>query len=196
MWLYTVEQLDFERFGYQKGIPRVTLEVIAVLVDDYHREITDLEQRVSWSDEFRSVANSHDVSMSDLSTIKEKIKEGVENGDIHVPRGPERPRRDTVLPNPTPTDELPESYWDNLIPESWSQIAENWEELSEERKNAIPNRYRGRIQQLRRWVPWENKDDDTKEPTENVTITSSDDGTEISEPLEEEAKELLEEMEE
>lgn len=110
-----VNQLDFEQFGYQKGIPRVTLGVVAVVVDEKHRqENGDIDDIVSLGDEFRALCDAHDVPMSDLTTIKEKVWTVIEDGDVTVPHGKKVPKRDPTLPGPTPLYERPGEYWENL----------------------------------------------------------------------------------
>ena len=155
-----VESLDFSKFGQQKGLERVTLGVVAVVVDERHRQHDNVDgEIVSFTEEYREVRNSLDMSMSDLSTIKEIVREALDEGDITVERG--QPRRDTHLPDPTPKQEYPRRYWEELSAESWARHAKNWSEVPDEFKKAIPEEYRALIDSLRNWEPWEDEEDST-----------------------------------
>ncbi|MFC6907188.1 hypothetical protein [Halalkalicoccus tibetensis] len=60
-----VECVDMTRFGHQKSITRVTLGPVAVIVDQRLRsDVQCYEYLVSRSDEFRSLQEHHDISMT------------------------------------------------------------------------------------------------------------------------------------
>ncbi|WP_135823214.1 hypothetical protein [Halostella litorea] len=153
-----VQDLDFTQFGHQKGLIRVTLGVVSVLVDEQIRETGPGEDDfISWSDEYREICRKHDISMSDLSTIKEKVREALDEGEVIPEKG--TPKRDPALPGPTPRDELPENYWTERRPEYWVSVAKHWNHYSETRKEAIPGKYRKLVIQLRQWKPWQDTED-------------------------------------
>lgn len=132
-----VNQLDMEQFGYQKGIPRVVLGTVAVVIDEQHRDLDNFEDQVSQSDAFESARESLDISMSDLNTIKEIVRDQIDD-DVQIPHGPKIPRRDPSLPTT-----FEESYdWKRVEkktgkPTNWSSgaqgrsIEEELEDLEE-----------------------------------------------------------------
>lgn len=154
MVVSVVENLDLTRFGQQKGLIRVILGVVAVVVDEQYRQVGDeVGEIISWTDEFRDICEKYDVLMSDLSTVKEKVRENPgQKIDLK--------RRDPALPDPTPKDELPESYWENQSPEYWTRVAKNWERTSDDHKEAFPDEYRDLVDRLCHWEPWSEEDDD------------------------------------
>lgn len=156
--LSVVESLDFSKFGQQKGLERVILGVIAVVVDERHRQRVDVDgEIVSFTDEYSEICDSLDVSMSDLGTIKGIVREALDKGNATVWR--REPLRDTLLPEPTPVDEFPCEYWDERNPEYWVRNAKAWSRLSDEFKEAIPDEYRDLIENLRQWEPWVDEED-------------------------------------
>lgn len=192
-----VHGLNFERFGYQKGIPRVILGTVAVVIDERHRAHGgDLDSLVSRSDEFRSIRDSLDLSMSDLSTIKETVREELNEGNVRIATGPKVPKRDPALPGPTPIDEQPDFYWENFSAERWAKTAQEWGRLPENLKEAVPDEYRDRIDLLQRWEPWEDEDD------EDDRLVSADIDADETSPekewdkIAEEAEEMLQAMDE
>jgi hypothetical protein len=193
-----VNQLDLEQFGYQKAIPRVILGTVAVVIDENHRDPVDFKDLISRSDSFRSTCRAHDISMSDLNTIKQIVRSQLDSGDVQIPLGKKIPKRDPSLPvDPIPADELPDSYWDNRSPQAWVNTARHWEELPGDIREAIPDEYQQRIEQLRQWEPWEAQDCDPEnesapgeENTEEISIEEAYDWEEI----EEEAEELMSQM--
>jgi len=50
--------------------------------------------------------------------------------------------------------------WDQRSAEYWSRIAKDWDDLPNQLTDAIPNSYRRRIDQLRRWEPWDDEEFD------------------------------------
>lgn len=150
-----VSNLDLDRFGSQKGIQRVTLGVVAVLVDEHHRSgVEELDKFVFRSNEFQERCETYGVSMSDLNTIKQVVREQLEKQSI--PRTPGTSRRDPAMPEPTQPDEFPRQYWDELPAQSWATIAEGWENQPYDFKNAVPDDYRENVDLLRTWEPWED----------------------------------------
>jgi len=157
MVVNVVENIDLARFGQQKGIPRVTLGVVAVVVDERKREPMEDPEFVRWTDEYRSACDSLGVTMSDLGTIKESVREWLEENRITAtPTAP--PKRDTALPGPTSPDDLPAEYWDNQPAELWEELAETWNDAPEGFRDAIPDRYRELVDRIRRWEPWDMED--------------------------------------
>lgn len=198
-----VESLDFSRFGQQKGLERVTLGVVAVVVDEHHRQHEDVAgEIVSFTDEYRQICSSLDVSMSDLGTIKGLVREALDEGDATIWR--REPRRDPHLPEPTPMEECPRKYWDNCGPEYWVDRAKAWSRLPDEFKEAIPDDYRQLVQNLRRWEPWEGTE---SEPAQDEAPTSTapevveealdnlEAELDLDEKVEKEAEQLLNELE-
>ncbi|WP_435196604.1 hypothetical protein [Natronomonas sp. EA1] len=198
-----VETLDFSRFGQQKGLEGVTLGVVAVVVDEHHRQHEDVAgDIVSFTDEYRQICSSLDVSMSDLGTIKELVREALVEGDATI--GRREPRRDPNLPEPTPMEEYPRKYWDNRGPEYWVSRAKGWSKLPDEFKEATPDDYRQLVQNLRRWEPWEETESEpaqdeapTPSAPEDVEDTLDDLEAELDldEEIEMEAEQLLDELE-
>ncbi|WP_226013590.1 hypothetical protein [Halomicrobium salinisoli] len=149
-----VSNLDLDRFGNQKAIAKVTLGVVVVLVDEQHRaDADDIDQCVSFSDEFRDVRDTHGVSMSDLSTIKRIAREQLEEQSVSTM--PATKRRDPALPGPRGPRDLPRQFWDALPATEWVRIAQNWDDQPEAYKDSIPDDYRETIGLLRKWEPWE-----------------------------------------
>lgn len=184
-----VERLDFSKFGQQKGLEGVTLGVVAVVVDERHRQRVDGDI-VSFTDDYREICDSVGVSMSDLATIKKIVREALDNGDVTM--GPLESRRDPLLPGPTPVEEYPREYWDGRPPERWASNAKNWSELPEEFKEAVPDKYRDLIENLRKWEPWAEEEED---PASSHEAGRPD----ASEPVDmdevkKEAEELVDEM--
>lgn len=189
-----VQQLDFDRFGHQRSIDRVTLGVVAVLVDERLRQSDSYDDLVSRSDEFQNACDALDVSMSDLSTIKKEVRAAFEEWAVFIPQGEMRVKRDPDLSGPALRSELPDAYWDSVPPERWAWEARRWDSLAESQREAIPEEYRERIMQLRRWEPWNLGREDSEDTAE---------GPPESEPPDEEhdesaravAEALIEEME-
>jgi hypothetical protein len=154
--LNVVESLDFSKFGQQKGLERVTLGVVAVVIDEQHRQRDDVDGKIiSFTDKYRNICESHGISMSDLASIKKIVREELSEGEATPYR--REPRRDTNLPKPTP-DQYPHEYWDEHPPERWVHYAKIWSRIPDEFKQAIPGEYRDLIENLRQWEPWENED--------------------------------------
>lgn len=72
-----VEQLNLEKFGFHRAISRAVLGTIVVVVDERKRQFMEDPELVSRSDEFREVCDQHNVSMSDLSSIKKSAREAL-----------------------------------------------------------------------------------------------------------------------
>lgn len=173
----TVENIDYSRFGHQKGIGRVTLGVVAVIIDEQQRQnASDTPEIVSWTDEFQEIRRANDVSMSDLSTIKEKVREAVDDGE--VVKGPRRPKRDPLLPGPTPPDEYPDRYWTERSPGSWIGMAKSWDRVPQDWKEALPDEYQELIALLRQWEPWEDTPNEIPDELPGETSQSDNGGSE------------------
>jgi hypothetical protein len=169
--LSVVKSLDFSKFGQQKGLERVTLGVVAVVVDERHRQHDDVDgDIVSFTDEYREMCDSLEVSMSDLATIKGIVREALDEGDATVWQ--REPRRDTHLPEPTPVDEYPREYWDERHSEYWVRNAKAWSRLPDEFKEAIPEEYRSLIEHLRKWEPWEDGEDSGNQDREDESVST------------------------
>ena len=195
--IHIVQNIDYTRFGQQKGIVGVTLGVVAVVIDERVRSPQSLDEVVARSDQFRGVCDSNDISMSDLTTIKEKVREALEEGDVRIIEGEGIVKRDPALPGPTPLKDRPDDYWENLSAEYWAWLAQNWDGRRIVNKDAIPEEYRRRIDQLRRWAPWEGEEK-TPEPNQKITESMQEDLADrpLIEEVEKEAEELLAEMDE
>lgn len=183
--LSVVKSLDFSRFGQQKGLERVTLGVVAVVVDERHRQHDDVDgEIVSFTDEYREMCDSLEVSMSDLATIKGIVREALDEGGATVWQ--REPRRDTHLPEPTPVDEYPDEYWDEHHSEYWVRNAKAWSRVPDEFKEAIPAEYRTLIENLRKWEPWEDEEDSSDhERDAESTSEAPTNGDDIEELLDE-----------
>lgn len=153
-----VKSLNLDAFGNQKNLTKVTLGMVAVLVDEQYREPDELDDLVARSDEYQSIRDTHDISMSDLNTVKQIAREELENQQVSLTSGIRR--RDPALPDPTDPDDLPRQYWEELSAESWARIARDWERQPQEYKDAIPDDYRETVDLLRRWEPWEAEEDE------------------------------------
>ena len=149
----TVENIDMSLFGNQKGITRVTLGIVAVLIDERGRDSPQcLEDLVSRSDKFRSLRERHEISMSDLTTVKGIVRGALDGGGVDFK--PSWSTRDPALPGPTSPNELPEEYWEAKSPEYWANVAKGWQYEPDEWKESIPKEYRSLIDRLRHWEPW------------------------------------------
>lgn len=191
-----MESLNLERFGQQKAIERVCLGAVAVIVNDERVEQTDNPEDVtpvSWEDEFKAIANRHDVSMSDLSTIKSIVRDELEGQAMEpVTAGY---KRDMNLPK-TSISEKPDEYWEHHSPREWETIARMWENQEDEYKETVPDEKRELIRLLQKWKPWEQFDDPTlpdSEDREPDPIKSDEKATEIDEETIEEELDLLNE---
>lgn len=197
-----VNTLDFSKFGQQKGLEPVTLGVVAVVIDERHRQQEDVDgDIVSFTDKYREICGSVDVSMGDLSTIKKLVRESLDEGT--AAEGQRDPRRDTLLPEPTPVGEYPREYWENRDSEYWVRNAKAWSRVPDEFKEAIPDEYRRLISNLRQWEPWENtKSESTGEPDSDSAHQSNlvKDPNQLPEDIAEEttaeAEQLLDELDE
>lgn len=170
MVVSTVQELDFSRFGQHKNIAKVTLGVVAVLVDERVREPESMDEVVSRSDSFKSLRESHEVSMSDLSTIKSNVREAIDDGDAYIRYDDEPLNRDPALPSPTSVGERPDEFWEDKSAEYWTELAKHWGETPSEAEE-IPQEYRDRIEQLQKWSPWE--DGEEEELPDNATTGST-----------------------
>jgi len=150
-----VEQIEFSIFGNQKSIIRVVLGTVAVVIDENVRPPDEFEDAISRCDKFREIREAHDISMSDISTVKEKVRQSIRDGDVSIPHGIRIPRRDPTLPGPTPYEDMPEEYWKSLSPEGWQDVARRWSYFSDRLKQAIPPECAELVENIRRWEPWE-----------------------------------------
>lgn len=158
-----MEQLDLDRFGYQKAIERVCLGVVAVIVNDQRVEqgsTPDDVTLVSWEDQFREIATKFDVGMSDLSTIKKIVRE--ELGDQPPEPAEADTNRDPNLPD-IPPAEQPDEYWDRQPSRYWIRLARYWERYDADLKAALPEEKRKLVDLLRTWEPR----DEASVPAEN-----------------------------
>lgn len=186
MVVTTVTNIDFSRFGQQGSIPRVTLGAVAVVVDQRHRELEDLDDAVCRSEEFRDACETLDVSMSDLGTIKECVQEALDGRRLNT--GPEHSKRDPALPAPTPLDDVPDEYWEAFTLDAWAEIAEKWTRQSKAFRRALPPEYRDLVHRLRRLAPWDEEDGEP-ETDDTTTSAASPDDAAVKE-----AETLLDEM--
>lgn len=193
-----VKSIDLDRFGNQKNITKVTLGMVVVIADEQYRsDADDLDQLVSYSEEFRAIRDKHEISMSDLNTVKRISREQLENHP--VPATSEVRRRDPALPGPTTPDNLPRQYWDELSAQSWVIIARGWERRPQEEKDAVPDDHRKTVNLLRKWEPWEEADDgevtEQESPADSIPMYKDEKGG-LDEDLVAEAEALVEEMSE
>lgn len=191
-----VKTLDLDRFGNQKNITKVTLGLVVVIADEQYRsDADDLDQLVSYSEEFRTLRDKHDISMSDLKTVKRIAREQLEKQP--VPATSEVRRRDPALPGPTAPDDLPRHYWEELSAQSWVSIARSWERHPQTYKEAIPDDYRETVDLLRKWEPWEDDTEEVKQASQSAVqpdVGSVDEDDDLDELVAAEAEEIVEEM--
>jgi hypothetical protein len=156
--LNAMELMNMERFGQQKAIERVCLGTTAVIVNEERVDQADSLEEVTsltWEDEFKAITEPHGISMSDMGTIKEIVREELEDKMLMpVTVGA---KRDPNLPKMS-TSDLPDEHWDRFSPRVWEQVARSWEEQDEEYREAVPDDYRDLIQLLRNWEPWNLSD--------------------------------------
>lgn len=138
-----IEQLNLDRFGQQKAIERVTLGVIAVVVTEDRVEKNPEATWISWEDEFQDLMKQHDVSMSDLSTIKEIVRDEANKDTRQVSE--QKPRRDPNLPGPSTRESLSIDGWDDLSEEFWESLGDDWSRISVGIRHTIPDQYREKI---------------------------------------------------
>lgn len=147
-----MEQLDLSPFGSQRGIERVTLGVVAVIVDEIERDEFGPEREiVSRQEEFKGLRKQHDVSMGDLTTIKEIVRNEMSEQRIALGGNP---RRDPNLPGPTTIDDRPDEYWNEMSASYWESVAKDWEDLPKSFREGIPKEFRQRVEALRQWEVW------------------------------------------
>lgn len=191
-----IKILDLDRFGNQKNITKVTLGLVVVIADEQYRsDADDLDQLVSYSEEFRTIRDKHDISMSDLKTVKRIAREQLEKQ--HVPVSSEIRRRDPALPGPTAADDLPRQYWEELSAQAWASIARSWERHPQTYKEAIPDDYRETVDLLRRWEPWEEDNEEEERVSHAVDQPdpgSVDEDDDIDDLVVAEAEALVAEM--
>lgn len=169
-----VRDIDFARFGQQKALQRVILGIVVVVVDEQRRQDDpEIDEFVQWSDEFREICESLDISMSDLSSIKQNVREALDSETFTT--GPRRPRRDPALPGPASIDERPRRFWDNVPASGWINIAQSWERTPDEAKEALPDDYRALVESLQHW---DLEADDASEAVEELLDEISDETTE------------------
>lgn len=186
-----VKSFNLDRFGNQKSITKVTLGTAAVLADEHYREgAVELDELVRHSEEFREIRDKHEITMSDLSTVKETVRELLDSE--LVPVKSDVRRRDPVLPDPTAPNDLPRQYWEELSSESWVTIARTWERRSEAYKDAVPPEYKERVRMLREWEPWT---DDTGSEAQDITSSSGESFGSGDEDTAAIIEEVLEDME-
>lgn len=215
-----VHRLDFSKFGQQKGLERVTLGVAAVIVMDEREKLlkrgsepTKEPPEDFWltrTDEFKQIRKAHDITMSDLSTVKDIVREELD-GRTYDPSHI-GPLRDPHLPKMTVADR-PDEYWEEVHPNYWHSVARLWEQHSEEYEEALPDEYLELVERLRHWEPWEMDYPALREsqpeipdsnaeidlPQDDVSIEDLDEleeavESELSEEVEAEAEALLDEM--
>lgn len=168
-----MEQLDLGPFGSQKGIERVTIGVVAVIVDEIERdEFGPDREIVARQEEFRELQEQHDISMSDLTTIKAKVRN--EMGEQRIVLGG-NPRRDPNLPDPTTIDDRPGEYWDKMPARYWVSVAEDWKNVPQSFREGIPKKLRQRVEALRRWEVWTLSDEERENRSENGSSTAEAD---------------------
>lgn len=165
-----MEQLDQRPFGSQRGIERVTLGVVAVIVDEVERDEFGPEREiVARQEEFKELQEQHDVSMSDLTTIKAIVRN--EMGEQRIVLGG-NPRRDPNLPGPTTIDDRPDEYWNKMPASYWESVAEDWKDVPQSFREGIPTEFRQRIEALRRWKVWTLHDEERENRSENGSSTA------------------------
>ncbi len=183
-----VQQIDFSQLGSQKALIKAILGTVAVVIDERERDAESYEDLVSRTDEYRSICDSHEISMSDQSTVKSKVREALDEREVVIPQGEELPNRDPALPGPTALDERPDIYWEEKPSQFWVKIAKNWEHRPAELKEGFPERYREHVDLLRKWEPW--KEDEADEAGDVVPETISDEDTSTDEVIESMKEEL------
>jgi hypothetical protein len=207
-----MDAVDFDQFGQQHAYERVCLGLIAVIVDKEREEhVETWDELASQEDEFKQIAKSLDVNLSDLSTIKQIARRELAGETLEpVTAGV---RRDTNIPK-RPLSEKPDEYWEEQPAEKWVVIARYWDRQTEEFKDALPDEKRELIRQLQTWEPWEAFDDPTfqfvekneselsatrtmeQDPEQSESSTAVETRTEVTdEEIEEEAAKLVAEME-
>jgi len=200
-----VSNMNLDALGYQKAIPRATLGAVVVVVDENMREerADDLEdmELVQWTDQFRACCDKHDVGMSDMSTLKQKVREALEEQSIPIQPG--RAKRDPNLPGPSTLDERPDEYWEEKSAEFWTAVARSWEHQPDEFHEAVPDAYRDTVMALRQWEPWERgeeEDEPEERSTQDAPGVEEEDAEaafeDLDEAVEAEAEAMIEEMDE
>ncbi|MFC6907189.1 hypothetical protein [Halalkalicoccus tibetensis] len=96
--------------------------------------------------------------------MKDGVKDALVDGSICVDQGV--PNRDSGLPAPTPTHELPDEYWTSKSAEYWTDIAKDWQRIPEEWRDGVPDEYQTLIGQLRDWEPCEITEKHSEEDIE------------------------------
>ncbi len=168
--VHSMEQLDLDRFGHQKAIERVCLGTVAVIVNQERVDLAGDEDvtLISWEEEFQTLCDKYGVSMSDLTTVKDIVREELNN----EPPEPSNTgiRRDPNLPEPDPA-EKPDEYWQRKGSGYWVRLAKTWSFRDDNLKEAIPDEKQKIIDLLRRWKPWEQSEQQSnKEWDEDESI--------------------------
>lgn len=189
--LAAMKTFNLDRFGSQRSIPKVALGAVAVIVDEHHRDgAEELDELICRSEKFREIKKKHEISMSDLSTVKEIIRDILNSNS--VPVNSDSRNRDPALPQRTAPNELPREYWDELTSEAWANIARTWQRQPEKFKNAVPPEYKERVGLLQNWQPWTDRDEAEKQDNVSRTDTLVEF---YDDDLAEEAEKLVEQSE-
>jgi hypothetical protein len=95
-----VDELNFDRFGSQKAIPRVALAVIRHVADTRRFEADPSDpDRIADEAEFRALLDDHGMDKGDLMRISQVFKEWLRERDERENGGVGFPGRDPNLPD-------------------------------------------------------------------------------------------------
>lgn len=147
-----MDALDLTRFGRVKAIEIVTLGVIRDWVTERRLEHTpdsvDPENIwISWTDEFQDMMEAHEISMSDLTTVKRVFREQYDlKARRSVYRGGPAPTVDPNLPRSSKplseqSEEVRTAFFENRQEKFEEKPDEYWENAPDEFVEMVPESF-------------------------------------------------------
>jgi hypothetical protein len=185
------EELELDQFGNQKAVRKVAFATIRHVVDQRR-----LDHGADWEDLLRESKEYREVKSRVLSDDRGfmKLCSKVSMAIERVPLGPEFsttiPGRDPSLPESRRSRNRSGQHWDLFSPEAWEHAARNWDSQPEYVREKVPDEYRELIEQLRRWEPWEETNQEEEEPVNAESESNTSEATHT-----ERVEELLDELE-
>lgn len=136
-----MESLDFSKFGSQRAIETVALGVIRYVVNKDRVERNPDATWVSHEDQFKELMDDCDVSMSNLTTVKEVALEQIPN----LQAGQSTPKRDPTLPSGDSQNRSAE-WWEEHLDSYYADLDEDeWNEVPDAFVEAIPAEHHDRV---------------------------------------------------
>jgi hypothetical protein len=190
------ENLDLDQFGNQKAVEKVAFATIRHVVDERRIEHgADWEDLLRDSDEYQDAKERVLPNERGFMKLCDKVSDAIER----IPLGPQFsttiPGRDPNLPDSSRNRPYSGENWYRFSPEAWEHTARNWDSQPEYVKEKVPDEYRELVEQLRRWEPWNEIDQEAEEDEEEPSSLDSE-GNSSEDTRTERAEELLDELQE